>query len=124
MAEKPTKLQENINLILTIVVIFLMLVMPPIMCGLLYLSRVPDVTWGANDNLSYSRIWMVRERRPVGLGFETRRVITRLSETEVCVRNNLRLFLWAKSDEAKAATSNLKMILVGNRWQSAGEACG
>lgn len=123
MAKKPTKLQENINLVLTIVVIFLMLVTPPIMCGLLYLSRVPDVTWGANDNLSYSRIWMYRERRPVGLGFETRRVITRLSETEVCVRNNLRFFLWAKSDKAKAATSNLKMILVDNRWQSAGEAC-
>jgi hypothetical protein len=124
MAKKPTKLQENVNLALTIVVIFLMLVMPPIMCGLLYLSRVPDVTLGGSDNLSYTRIWMYRERRPIGLGFESRRVIRRLSETEACVQNSLRFFLWAKSDRAEATTSNLKMVLVDDRWQPAGEPCG
>lgn len=124
MTKQPTKLQERINLSLTIVVMVLLVVLPPVLCGLLYLSRVPDVTWGGNDGEpAYTRLWMHRERRPVGLGYETRRVVIEYSDTRVCVENNLRFLLWGSSDRAEPATSFKEMILVEGQWQSTGEDC-
>jgi hypothetical protein len=48
----PTPLQEKLNTTLTIIVLALFISLPPILCGLLYLSQVPDVTWGEDDPLN------------------------------------------------------------------------
>lgn len=123
MSNKPSELQEKINWYLSWVVILLLLIIPPILCGLLYLSSVPDITWGGDDNLSYTRIWMHRDHRPVGIGYESRRVVAQYSDTEVCVQTTLRFFLWGKSEEAKPATSHRIMVFSNNRWQPSGETC-
>ena len=54
--EKPNAVQDKVNFFLTIAVIFLLIVVPPILCGLFYLSQVPDITIGNGDNLSYTRL--------------------------------------------------------------------
>lgn len=120
--KRPTPLQERINTLLTIVVLALFVIVPPLLCGLFYLSQVPDISWG-DAPLNYSRIWMHRERRPVGIGYQNHRVISEYSETEVCVENRLRFFLWGGSRGAQPATSSQKMILVDQDWQATGEAC-
>ena len=125
--QKPTKrttpLQEKLNTSLTVIVLALFIIVPPILCSLLYLSQVPDVTWGKDDPLNYTRIWMYRERRPLGIAYQSNRVITEYSETEVCVENRLRFFLWGSSRQAQASTSSQKMVLMEQRWQPTGEAC-
>lgn len=123
MSKKQSKIQEQVNWYLSLVVLFLFLVIPPILCGLLFLSQVPDVTWGGDNNLSYTRIWMYRERRPLGIGYESRKVVERYSETEVCVQNRLRFFLWGKSREASPTTSETLMVFLNDRWQPSGENC-
>lgn len=123
MSTKPGKLQERINFYLTIIVLALLIGLPPILCGLLYLSRVPDITWGREDRLTYTRIWMYRERRPVGIGLQSQRVTKEYSFSEVCVENRLRFFLWGKSSKAEPNTSSHQMILVDDRWQSNGQLC-
>jgi hypothetical protein len=120
--KRPSSLQERINTALTILVLALFIIVPPLLCGLFYLSRVPDISWG-DAPLNYSRIWMHRERRPVGIGYQSHRVITEYSETEVCVENKLRFFLWGRSRGAEPATSSQKMVLVDQDWQATGEAC-
>ena len=52
MSNHPNKLQQQLNWYLSLVVIFLLLIIPPILCGLLYLSRVPDVTWERRDGIT------------------------------------------------------------------------
>lgn len=123
MSKKPSKLHERINLVLTIVTLVLLVTVPPIMCGLLYLSRVPDITWGQDGDLAYARIWMYRERRPAGIGYQSRQVIAKYSDTEVCVETRLRFFLWGKSRLAEPATTTQKMVFDDNRWQPTGENC-
>ncbi len=123
MSKKRSKFQETINFYLTVLVLFLFVVIPPILCGLLYLSQVPDITWAGEGNLTYRRIWMYRERRPLGLAYETRQVVEQYSQTEVCVQHNLRFLLWGQSKEAQPATSRQIMLFVDNRWQPTGEAC-
>ncbi len=120
---KQSKLQQKINLSLTIVVLVLFVTLPPILCGLFYLSRVPDITWGSDDGLTYSHIWMHRERRPVGIGYQRQRVIAEYSWTEVCVETCLRFFLWGSSSRAQPSISSREMVLVDNRWQPSGEEC-
>ncbi len=123
MANEPSKLQQQLNWYLSLCVILLLLVIPPILCGLLYLSRVPDVTWERSDGITYDRIWLYRERRPVGIGYQTRRIIAEPSWSEICVENRVRFFLWRSSDAAQPATTSQKMVLVEDQWQPTGEAC-
>lgn len=118
-----SKVQEEINWYLSLLVLVLFLVVPPILCSLFYLSRVPDITWEGDDNLSYTRIWMYRERRPLGIAYESRRVVKQYSATEVCVQNNLRFFLWGKSSEAEPVTARHTMVFLNNRWQLAAGGC-
>lgn len=121
--KKPSKLQENINFYLTIVVLILFVILPPLSCGLLYLSRVPDITWGNEDGLTYTRIWMHRERRPVGIAIERQRVIKTYSDAAVCAELRLRFILWGHSPEAEPVTSKRTMILINGRWQPVNEEC-
>jgi hypothetical protein len=79
--------------------------------------------WQRDDNLTFDRIWMHRERRPLGIGYQRQRVIASFSPTEVCVQNDLRFFLWGRSKEAEPVTYSRRMVLVDNLWQSTGEAC-
>lgn len=121
--KKPSKLQEQLNFYLTLIVLCLFIVVPPLLCGLFYLSRVPDITWADDDSPRYTRLWMHRERRPVGLGYESRRVVIEYNDSEVCVENRLRFLLWGRSDRAEPATNYQRMILVDERWQPTGERC-
>src|SRR5262245_13915629 len=123
--EKRTpSFQERMTTLLTVVVLGLFIIVPPILCGLFYLSQVPDITWGeGDDSPNYTRIWMHRERRPLGVAYQSNRVTTTYSPTEVCVENKLRFFLWGRSREAEPATSSQKMVFVDQHWQPTGEAC-
>jgi hypothetical protein len=121
--KRSTPLQEKVNTALTIIVLALFIIVPPILCSLLYLSRVPDVTWEGNDSLSYSRVWMYRERRPLGLAYQSQRVISEYSDTEVCVENRLRFLLWGRSREAQPSASSQKMVRAERGWQPTGEEC-
>lgn len=123
MSDDQSKFQENLNWYLSLLVLVLFAIVPPILCGLLYLSRVPDVSWERVDKLTYDRIWLYRERRPVGIGYQAQRIVTQYRQTEVCVENRLRFLLWGKSEEARPATSRQIMAFVNNRWQPTGEAC-
>ena len=123
MRKQPTKLQQQINWYLSLLVLFLLLVVPPILCSLMYLSQVPEVMWQRDDRLTFDRVWMYRERRPLGIGYQAQRIVGQYSQTDVCVQNNLRFFLWGSSKLAQPATSNQHMVLVDNQWQSTGEAC-
>jgi hypothetical protein len=115
--------QDKVNLFLTIAVIFLLIVVPPILCGLFYLSQVPDITIGNGDSLSYTRLWMYRERRPLGIGLQSRRVVESYSDTEVCAETRLRFLLWGKSRLVRPATSSQLMTLVDDQWQPTGADC-
>lgn len=121
--EEPTKLQVRINTILTVVVLSLFIIVPPIMCGLFYLSQVPDVTLGNPDNARFVRVWMHRERRPVGLGFQIRQVAERYSDDEICARTSLRFLLWGESEAVERSTQTKVMTLANGRWQPTGEEC-
>lgn len=123
MTKKPSKFQEKVNFYLTITVLVLFLIVPPLLCSLFYLSQVPDITWGDETSPTYIRIWLHRERRPVGLGYESRSIVEQYSDTEICVENKLRFFLWGRSDRAEPATSRMGMMLVDHRWQPTGEKC-
>ena len=123
MSNQPSKLQQQLNWFLSLLVILLLFIIPPLLCGLLYLSRVPDVTWERSDGVTYDRIWLYRERRPVGIGYQTRRVIAEPDSTEICAENGVRFFLWRKSAEAQPSTYSQKMVLVNDQWQPTGEAC-
>ena len=121
--KQPSKTQQNISWYLSLVVIALLIILPPIWCGFLYLSRVPDVTWEGSDGVSFDRIWMHRERRPVGIAHQSRRVIKEYSPTEVCAETQLRFYLWGKSREADPSTASQVLTFANNRWQPAGEDC-
>jgi len=121
--KKPGKFQEKLNFYLTIVVLALLIIVPPILCGLLYLSRVPDVTFGDETGPAYTRIWMYKERRPLGIGYQNQHVTKKYSDSEVCVETRLRFVLWSSSRLAKPNTTSRVMILAGNRWQPNGEKC-
>jgi hypothetical protein len=123
MSKNQSNLQEQINWYLSLLVLILFIILPPILFGLFYLSRVPDVSWGTGDNLSYTRIWMYRERRPLGVAYENRQVVKQYSSTEVCIQHKLGFLLWGQSREAKPSTSRRTMVLVNDRWQPTGEAC-
>jgi hypothetical protein len=123
MSKQPTKLQQQLNWYLSLFVVTLMLVVPPILCSLFYLSQVPEVMWQRDDQLTFDRIWMHRERRPLGVAYQTQRVVEFYSPSEVCVQNDLRFFLWGRSSEAKPSTSSHRLVLVDKLWQSTGEAC-
>jgi hypothetical protein len=123
MRKQPSKLQEQINWYLSLFVIFLFVTVPPILCGLLCLSQVPEVMWQREDQLTFDRIWMYRERRPLGIAYQTQRVTQEYSPTEVCVQSDLQFFLWGSSNLAKPATSSRRMVLVDNQWQSTSAAC-
>jgi len=120
---QPGKMKQNINWYLSWVVIALLIILPPIWCGFLYLSSVPEVIWEDSDGISFDRIWMYRERRPVGIGYQSRRVIEEYSPTEVCAETQLRFFLWGKSREADPATAAHVLTFANNRWQPTGEEC-
>jgi len=118
-----SNMQQNISWYLSLVVITLLIILPPIWCGFLYLSSVPDVIWEGNDGVSFDRIWMYRERRPVGIAYQSRRVIEEYSPTEICAETQLRFFLWGQSREADPATVTQLLTLSNNRWQPTGEEC-
>lgn len=123
MPDQPSPLQENINWYLSLVVLTLFFVVPPLLCSLLYLSQVPDITWERNDGLVYDRIWLHRDRRPAGLGYQNQRITARYNETELCVKTKLRFFLWRPSSQAEPATTSREMALVEGRWQPTGQTC-
>lgn len=123
MANRPGKRQETLNWYLSLVVLVLTLVVPPVLCGLFYLSQVPDITWNRGDGLTYDRIWLHRDRRPVGIGYQSHRVIATYSNTEVCVENRLRFLLWGKSPNAQPSTSSQMMVLTATQWHPNGQAC-
>jgi hypothetical protein len=122
--KQPTPLQEKLNWYLTIFVLGLTIILPPILCGLFYLSQVPDISWERDNGLTSDRIWMYRERRPLGIAYQGQRVLWESSPTEVCVETKLRFLLWGSSRLAEPATSSQKMILIDNKWQPTGERCG
>jgi hypothetical protein len=121
--KQPGKLQERINFFLTIIVLAFLVFLPPILCGLLYLSRVPDVTFGEENGLSYTRVWMYRERRPLGIAYQRQSVVEMYSDTEACVETQLRFLLWGNSRLAEPNTSSRGMTLVNDRWQPNGLEC-
>jgi hypothetical protein len=123
MTKQTGKFQQQLNWYLSLVVLFLFVTVPPLLCGLFYLSQVPEVMWEREEKLVYDRLWMYRERRPLGLAYQTQRVIETYSPSEVCVENRLRFFLWGRTEQAEESTSSHKMVLVDNQWQSTGEAC-
>jgi hypothetical protein len=123
MSRQSNKLQQQLNWYLSLAVLFLLVLVPPLLCGLFYLSQVPEVMWARDENLTYDRIWMYRERRPLGLAYQTQRVIETHGPAEVCVENRLRFFLWGQAEQAEEATGSYKMVRVDNQWQSTGEAC-
>lgn len=123
MTTPPSKFQENLNWYLSLLVLFLFIVVPPILCSLFYLSQVPDVTWERNDSLTYDRIWLHRDRRPVGLGYQSQRVVVEFSDVEVCVENKLRFFLWGRSQSAEPGVSSRRMVYIDHQWQPGAEAC-
>jgi hypothetical protein len=123
MSKQPSKLQQQLNWYLSLAVLFLFVTVPPILCGLFYLSRVPEVMWERDGNLTYDRIWMYRERRPLGIAYQTQRVIETYNPAEVCVENRLRFLLWGRAEQAEEATTSHKLVLVDNQWQSTGAAC-
>ncbi|MBI1882229.1 MAG: hypothetical protein HYR94_28995 [Chloroflexi bacterium] len=123
MRQEQSKLQQQINWYFSLLVLFLFVTVPPILCSLLYLSQVPEVMWQRDDHLTFDRVWMYRERRPLGIAYQTQRVTQEYSQTEVCVQSDLQFFLWGSSNLAKPATSSRRMVLVDNQWQSTGEAC-
>jgi hypothetical protein len=122
MPKQPSKLQQEINWYVSLLVLVLFWVGSPILCGLLYLSRVPEVMWQW-DGPSYDRIWMYRERRPLGIAHQSQRVSQEYSPTEVCVENQLNFYLWAQAKEAQESITYHKMVRVGNEWQPTGEEC-
>ena len=123
MPKQQSKLQNQINWYLSLLVLFLFVTVPPILCALFYLSQVPEVMWERDESLTYDRIWLYRERRPLGIAYQAQRVTKEYSQIEVCVQSDLRFFLWGSSKEAEAATSSHRMVWVDNQWQSTGEAC-
>ena len=123
MPNESNTLKEQLNWYLTIVTLFLFVAIPPILCSLFYLSQVPEVIWERDDNLTYDRIWMYRERRPMGIAYQSQRVIQEYSPTEVCVENNLTFFLWSQAKEARGASSSRKLALGESGWQTTGEEC-
>ena len=123
MPAQPTNVQEKINWYLSLVVLALFFIVPPLLCSLLYLSQVPDISWERNDGLVYDRIWLHRDRRPAGLGYQNQRVAARYSDTEVCVETRLRFLLWRSSPEAAPATTSRELRLIDNRWQPTGQSC-
>lgn len=123
MTEPSNQLKEQLNWYLTIVTLFLFVAIPPLLCSLFYLSQVPEVTWERTDNLTYDRVWMYRERRPLGIAYQSQRVVEEYSPTEVCVKNDLTFFLWGQAKEARGASSSRKLALGESGWQATGEEC-
>lgn len=123
MPNESNTFKEQLNWYLTIITLALFVIVPPMLCSLFYLSQVPEVIWERDDNLTYDRIWMYRERRPLGIAYQSQRVIQEYSPTEVCVENRLTFFLWGRAKEAKEASSSRKMALGEGGWQTTGEAC-
>ena len=121
--QKPGKLQEQINFYLTIIVLLLLVVTPPVGCALIYLSRVPDVTWDRDDGITYDRIFMHRERRPVGLGYQSQRITTRYGPTEACAENRLRFFLWGDARETEPVNYSQRIVFNNEHWQLTGQPC-
>ena len=123
LEKRPNTWQEKLNWYLSIIVLALLTIAPPILCGLFYLSQVPDITWKHDDGLTLDRIWMHRERRPLGIGYQGQHVLYKYSDTEVCLETKLRFFLWGESRIAEPGTRNQKMILIDGDWQPTGERC-
>lgn len=122
MSNRSDRLKERLNWYLALIVLFLFAVIPPALCGLFYLSQVPDVMWQRSE-VSYDRIWLYRERRPVGIGYQSHRITESYSDTELCVENKLRFFLWGESSKAQPATTRQRMVLNDGQWQPTGEPC-
>jgi hypothetical protein len=123
MANEPRRFQQELNWYLSLGVVFLLIIVPPMLCGLFYLSQVPELTWQRNDGLTFDRIWLYRERRPQGIGYQRARVVAEYSPTEVCVENRLRFLLWAKSTQTQPATTRYPMVRSDGGWQATGEDC-
>jgi hypothetical protein len=121
--KQASAFHEKLNWYLTLLVLFLFVSVPPILCSLFYLSQVPDVVWARDDQLTFDRIWIYRTRRPAGIGYQSQRVVDTYSPTEVCVQNRVHFFLWAKAEEVVGATSRHVVVLNDNRWQSTGQVC-
>jgi hypothetical protein len=120
----PSTLERHLNRYVSILLLLVVAVVPTIMCGLLYLSRVPDVTWQRGE-LTYDRVWLARTRRPVGIGYETQRIRGQFGEGGVCVENKVRFFLWSRSPDLNGlnAAYAQSMVLTEYGWQATGQAC-
>ncbi len=128
MSSKETKNQstawkKKVNLALSVVVLILLVLVPPLLCGLFYLSQVPDITWGNDQGLTFTRIWLYRDRGAKGIGYQNQHIIKEYSDTAVCAETRLRFFLWAESSKAEPATTSRELIVFNNRWQPSGELC-
>jgi hypothetical protein len=122
MSTPPGKLQQEVSWYLSLVVLFLVILVPPLLCGLLYLSQVPDITWHGSGP-TYDRIWLYRERRPLGIAYQSQRVIKAYNPTELCIENRLRFYLWGQAKEAEESTTTHKFVRLGEAWQPTGEGC-
>ena len=115
---------ENLSFFLTLLLIILLALVPTCLCGLFYLSRVPDVTW-QRGALSYNRLWLADVRGPAGLGFESQWVSKEYSPTEVCVENSVRFFLWSAPPGSanQDVAYNQRWVLQDGDWQPSGKNC-
>ncbi len=124
MALPPARSRrDQLNWYLALLVLFLFITVPPFMCGLLYLSQVPDVVWERDNGLTFDRVWMYRTRRPVGVGYQSQRVLNEVSPDEVCVQNRVRFLLWGKAEGVVGATSSQTVVRTGGQWQPTGQPC-
>jgi hypothetical protein len=129
MADEPAaispqeKLKQDVAWYLTLLLVIMVACLPGFLCSLYYLSTVPDVTWQRGD-LTYDRVWMARERAPVGIAYETQRIHENISAEEICVVNTIRYFLW---NEVEGGDQNSRysqlMVKTDNGWQSNGQSC-
>lgn len=121
----PYTLRDNITWYATLLLVVIVAIVPTLLCGIFYLSRVPDVTWRHGD-LAHDRIWLARIPQPIGLGFESHRVAKSYNDHEVCVEVNVRYLLWSRPPdlgEDPNVTYSELMVLTKDGWQSNGEAC-
>ncbi|MEM7032712.1 MAG: hypothetical protein AAF629_24375 [Chloroflexota bacterium] len=124
-APKPT-IADNFTWYFSLVLIVLVVCSPCMVCSLFYLNSVPDITWqrGSRD-LTMDRIWMAQSQGPIGIGYQWQRVDAEISDTEVCVSNAVRYFLWRrpKLTDIESVETKTVFALQNGRWQSASKPC-
>ncbi|MFQ5612622.1 MAG: hypothetical protein ACE5H9_10870 [Anaerolineae bacterium] len=118
-------LRQNISWYGSLLLVLIIAIVPTALCGLFYLSRVPDVTWRRGD-LTHDRLWLARVPQPIGLGFESQRPATSYSDHEVCVEVNVRFLLWSRPGDFRQdqnVSYSQVLVLTERGWQPNGQDC-